>query len=303
VVEFALIPDPARYEWREVDGKRCLFDKLDRILIPEDVLAEGAKQMSGLPIYALDPLINDRESYISERVPVIARALATEEDLASFADASEAFLSSLARGGHDFAILSIDIVGSTVLSSTLEPTLFARIMTVAATELSAIVPLYHGHVLKYTGDGLIAYFPAPSFVLKNDLSFHAALTMRALMYSGLNRVLAERGLPTLGARIGIDSGSAAVVTIGSPTTKQHSDIIGSVVSLACKIQARAPNGGIALGNETLRNLHVSLRNHCQPLDPGPDWQYAIEGKPYTIYQVVFENDDATAAQAGDTIAP
>ena len=32
--------------------------------------------------------------------------------------------------------------------------------------MSEIIPKFHGHVLKYTGDGLIGYFPEPSFITK-----------------------------------------------------------------------------------------------------------------------------------------
>ena len=29
-----LIPNPRRYEWKEVDGERYLYDKLDKVLFP-----------------------------------------------------------------------------------------------------------------------------------------------------------------------------------------------------------------------------------------------------------------------------
>jgi len=32
-----LIPNPRSYEWKEIDGKRYLYDKVDNILFPEKV--------------------------------------------------------------------------------------------------------------------------------------------------------------------------------------------------------------------------------------------------------------------------
>jgi len=52
----------------------------------------------------------------------------------------------------------------------------ARVIPIALFEFSLAIPAFHGHVLKYTGDGLIAYFAEPSFLTKNDLALDCALT-------------------------------------------------------------------------------------------------------------------------------
>ena len=144
-------------------------------------------------------------------------------------------------------ILSIDVVGSTKLSQAVSDETYARIIAATVSELSLVVPQFHGHVLNYTGDGFIAYFAEPSFTTKNDLAIDCALTLRLLLYRAINPALEARSLPKLGIRIGSDSGDAVVVTLGDPRTKQHKDIIGAVVNLAAKIQARAEPGTILVG--------------------------------------------------------
>lgn len=154
--------------------------------------------------------------------------------------------------------------------------------------MSEIVPHFHGHVLKYTGDGLIAYFLEPSFITRNDLAIDCALTLRGLVYRVLNPVLEEWGFPTIGVRIGLDAGEACVETIGSPATKQHKDIIGSVVSLAAKIQAQAEPGGIFLGDAVERSLHMAWRQISEPVQLGEEWGYRdSEGKVYQVHRVRF----------------
>ena len=61
-------------------------------------------------------------------------------------------------------------------------------------ELSELVPKFWGYVLKYTGDGLIAYFPEPSFITMNDAALYCALTMRKIVYQALNTALQHRSL-------------------------------------------------------------------------------------------------------------
>lgn len=59
-----------------------------------------------------------------------------------------------------------------------------------------------------------------------------------------------------------DAGAAAVIVIGSPATKHQKDIIGAVVSIACKIQNRAPDGEIAIGDIAFKNVHTNWRLRC-----------------------------------------
>lgn len=36
-VKFVMKPHPRRYEWKKIEGKRFLYDKLDNVYFPEDV--------------------------------------------------------------------------------------------------------------------------------------------------------------------------------------------------------------------------------------------------------------------------
>jgi len=285
-----LTPNPRRYEWKEVDGERYLYDKLDKVLFPERVLFDLAKQMAGQPIYFQPQEIDNAEQYIKSRMPIIRARLKGDEKPAPFEDKSEAFLESLAQDKLGFVIMCVDIVGSTKLSTKLEPEKYTRLISTVLYEMSEIIPKFHGHVLKYTGDGLIGYFPEPSFITKNDLAFDCALTIRRLVYTGLNPILKENGYPCIDIRIGLDSGDACIITIGSPETKRQKDIIGAVVSLAAKIQSLGEPGDILLGDVTERNLHTMWRQICEEIKLRRDWVYKGEdGKPYRVHKVKFKN--------------
>jgi len=289
IVTFLAKPNPRRYEWRSEGGKNYLYDKFDKLLFPEDIIARLAEDSIGQPIYYQPPKIGDAAEYVQSRRPMILSFLKGEQSPPTFADPSDEFLGSLETDKLEFVILSLDLVGSTKLATTVPASEYSRLIQTALFEISDVVPLFHGHVLKYTGDGIIAYFPAPSFITKNDLALDCALTLRRLVQDGLNPVLVETGHEPINVRIGLDSGEAAVVAIGSPTTKQHKDIIGAVISLACKIQSHAPVGGIALGDVTVRNLHTGWRTICCEMDMGQGWKYADPetGEPYRVHRIQF----------------
>lgn len=284
-IEFAMRPNPERYEWVERDGEQVLYDKFDRMYFPKNVFSQMAEQLKGLPITYEKQRIDDAKRYIASRRRHIEAMLDGQGPEDGLVDKSEEFLDALAGDELGFVILSIDVVGSTNLATTVDPKLYRTIIRTLLYELSETIPLFNGHVLKYTGDGLVAYFPEPSFMRKNDLALDCALTLRGLVRDALNPALRKRGMPEVDVRIGIDAGQAFVETIGSPETKRHRDIIGDVVNLAVKIQGQAPPGGIYLGQIAVQNLHTNWRKGCTPGEIPADWPYKdSRGEPYAFHR-------------------
>jgi len=282
---FKLEPDPRRYEWTELDGEPGLYDRLDKAFFPKKVFFESMKQMEGLPIYHQPQRIENADAYIESRISQIVQRLEGNEETPRFEDKSEQFLQSLECDRLEFVIASVDIVGSTHLATTLPQAKYARLIGTVLSELAEVVPKFRGHVLKYTGDGLIAYFPSPSFITMNDLALDCALTMRQLVHNAINPLLKRMNFPVIDIRIGLDSGEAYVVTVGSSETKKHLDVIGGIVSLACKIQAIAKPGEICMGETTERNLHVAWRQLCEPVNCGANWSYKEpNGELYRIFR-------------------
>ena len=283
-----LCPDPGRYEWRKDDEKRYLFDKYDNILCPEKVFYDLSRQLVNHRISLQTQEMDDIQTCAEFSKPFIEKVLKGHKIITRLEDKSEEFLQSLESDELTFAIISLDVVGSTALSISLEPSIYANLISVILWKLSAIIPKYHGHVLKYTGDGLIAYFPEPSFITKNDLAVDCALALRRVIYKGLEPIFKEFGCPPIEVRIGIDTGEAFIKIIGDPSTKQHKDLIGSVVSLAAKIQAITKPGEIYIGETTCRNLHDMWKENIELVVLNDGWNYkGKDGNVYMVYKVNF----------------
>ncbi len=291
IVGVSLVPNPKRYDWvTGKDGKKYLHDKFDDYLMPEDLLQDLAKSMEGQPIFYQPPEIEDADKYVESRKPHVSKLIESGQTDIQFKDKSEEYLESLAVDNLGFAIMSIDLVGSTKLVQELGEEGYTRTIQTLLYEMSNVIPKFKGQVLKYTGDGLIAYFPEPNFITKCDLALDCALTIRRLVYNGLNPLLEQHGLKKVNIRIGLDAGSASVIIVGSPETKQHKDIIGSVINIAAKIQAKATPGGILIGDEMQRNLHTDWKLHCKkfPIEP---WPYKDkQGKPYPVFR--YEDEES-----------
>lgn len=285
VAEIFLMPNPKRYKTWEENGETWVFDEFDKVKFPLKIMVEAFEKSGGnVPIYYQPPQIEDAGAYVLDRLQPIREMLDGGTSPPTFEDKSEDFLRSLSADKLDFVILSLDIVGSTKLATGVNADQYARLISMILFEVSNVVPQFHGHVLKYTGDGIIAYFPAPSFITKNDLALDCALALRLLFHKAINVVLGERSFPQIDVRIGLDAGEAAVVVMGSAETKQHMDIIGSVVSLAAKIQSCANPGQILMGDVVVKNLHTGWRQYCSQIDPGKGWSYKnSEGETYQIH--------------------
>lgn len=279
VVTLRFKPDPKRYEWVERNGDRLLFDRYDSNLFTTHAL-EQLFTLSA-PMYVQRPKIANAEDYIAERVATIGAALDGEDPVETYLDQPSDVLRSL-PSDWEYAFLVADVVGSTHLSFALNRNDFARVMRIVLAEMSAMVPLFNGHVLKHTGDGLIAFFPAPSFVRMNDMALDCALSLNGLIELGVNPALEARSLPSVKVRIGIESGYAIGGPVGDPASKQIADLLGREVNVAAKLQSAAEPGQILVGPIAERNLHIRWREMLESVAvpatlPGIDGVFRFAG--------------------------
>jgi adenylate cyclase len=280
-IKFQFIPSPNRYEPRTVDGIDCYYDKFEDSYISKMEIEEAIKSKKGKGIYSVVPRTIRYDEYINIRHQTVLDFLDGKEQPYRRADISEDFLVKLKRDYEmKFAILCVDIKGSTVLSQQLSTQRNAILIDLFAKEMSAIVSNYRGYVLKYVGDGLIAYFPIFDYVPMDDAAVDCAMAMKYYIEHFLNEILPTRQFPELTFRIGIDSGEAVLKDIGDPSNKQHKDLIGLTINLASKIQGRAKENGILIGDTTLRGLHADKRTFFTKQEEYP---MSENGSPYPLH--------------------
>jgi class 3 adenylate cyclase/tetratricopeptide (TPR) repeat protein len=145
-------------------------------------------------------------------------------------------------------VLFSDLVGSTELSSRMDPEDMREVISAYNRTVAETVRRFGGFVAKYMGDGVLVYFGYPHA--------HEDDAERAVR-AGLELTRAVAGLEThapLKARVGIATGLVIVGDlIGSEEGEQPS-IVGETPNLAARLQVIANPGGVVIAENTRRLL-------------------------------------------------
>ncbi|HJS32538.1 MAG TPA: adenylate/guanylate cyclase domain-containing protein, partial [Alphaproteobacteria bacterium] len=146
-------------------------------------------------------------------------------------------------------VMFCDLVGSTDLSGRLDPEDMAAVIRTYQDEVARQVGLYEGHVAKFMGDGVLAYFGWPR---AHEDDAERAVRTGLLVSEAVGRLRTPTGEP-LAARVGIATGIVVVGDMASERTMDKDAIVGETPNLAARLQAAADPGSVVVSQET-RNL-------------------------------------------------
>jgi len=147
-------------------------------------------------------------------------------------------------------VLFADVVHSMEIAAAVGAERLREIMAELVTHAAAVVQRYGGTVDKFTGDGVMAVFGAPSALEDHALrACLAALGIQAEV-TGLAAEFAQRDGIDLRLRVGLNSGQVIAGEIGSAALGYTA--IGEQVGMAQRMESVAPPGGVMLSNSTAR---------------------------------------------------
>jgi class 3 adenylate cyclase len=156
-------------------------------------------------------------------------------------------------------VLFGDLAGFTRLSEASDPEEVRLMVDACTAQMGEIVDRYGGWIDKVMGDAVMAVFGAP--VAHED---DAERAVRAALE--LQRYAAENAddLAGLALRVGVDSGEVMFAPVG-PSDSRELTVMGDTVNTAWRLQEVAPQGGILMGEETLRACRNAIR--CDAVEP------------------------------------
>jgi class 3 adenylate cyclase/predicted ATPase len=213
----------------------------------------------------------------------LLRALAALTAAAADLGAAPGSISSAPRvpeaERRQLTVLFCDLVGSTELSARLDPEDMAAVIRAYHGACAAAVERWGGHVAKYMGDGVLAYFGWPRA--------HEDEAERAVR-AGLALTDALAGLATpadepLAARVGIATGLVMVGELIGAGAAQEQTVVGETPNLAARLQAVAAPGTLVISQAT-RRLVGGL---FELADLGPQRLRGF-AEPLAVWQVVGE---------------
>ena len=174
---------------------------------------------------------------------------ARSEEVAAFPPAPDAERRQL-------TVMFCDLVASTALSEQLDPEDTRTVIRAYQEVAAAAIERFGGHLAKYIGDGILAYFGYPE-AHDDDAqrSVRAALQIRDRLpdlNERLQSILAHTRERRIRTRIGIHTGLVVAGEMGAGARREEMAIVGDTPNIAARLEAIAEPDAVVISDATLR---------------------------------------------------
>src|SRR5215469_11788253 len=151
---------------------------------------------------------------------------------------------------RQLTIMFCDLVGSTPLSTRLDPEDLRDVIGAYHRAVAEVVASFEGFVAKYMGDGVLAYFGYPR---AHEDDAERAVRAGLALVEAVPRLelVAQAGLQV---RIGIATGLVVVGDLTGSGEAQERSVVGETPNLAARLQEMAPTNGVMIAETTRRLL-------------------------------------------------
>src|SRR6266852_4976929 len=190
-------------------------------------------------------------------------------------------------------VLFCDLAGSTAIAAQLDPEEWRETVSSYHRAAAEAITRFGGHVAKYLGDGVMAFFGYPE---AHDNDGERAARAGLAILDVIAKLSEQSGRQKLSARVGIDSGA---VVVGAGASKE-ADVFGDAPNIAARVQGVAEPDTVLITDAVHRlvsGLFVVDDRGAQPLK-------GIE-RPVQLYRVIQPSGvrgrlEAAAASRGLT---
>lgn len=178
-------------------------------------------------------------------------------------------------------IMFVDMKGFTPLTEMLGPEETFSLMDKFYESLIHKVHDYEGTVMELRGDGMMAFFGAP-LALEDapQRAIRSALAIHQDMIGFNESISSESQIPTIQLRVGINSGSVVLGSIGNDLRVQFT-AVGDAINMAARMEQMAEPGTTYVTEETFKLTQWFF--HFEALG-----RKQIKGKkrPLKVYRVI-----------------
>ena len=190
---------------------------------------------------------------------------------------------------RQLTVMFCDLVGSTALSTRLDPEEMREVIRSYQEVCAAIVPAYDGFLARFIGDGVLVYFGYPR---AHEDDAERAVRAGFDMVAAVGRLRTPNNEP-LAARVGIATGTVVVGDVIGTGVAREWAVIGEAPNLADRIKGLAEPGAVAIASSTrqllgqlfeLRTLgRHSLKGYAEPLEA---WRVVGEANRESRFEAV-----------------
>jgi class 3 adenylate cyclase/predicted ATPase len=228
-------------QWLEELGLGEYVDAFVENRIDADVLSKlTSNDLKDIGVIA----VGDRRKMLDAMAALSESGVAPNDTNA----ASPSEQRSMAAERRQLTVMFCDLVGSTTLSRQLDPEDLRDVMRRYQDAVAGAVTRYGGHVAKYLGDGVLAYFGWPqAYEDQAERAVRAGLDAVEIV----NNVQVGDGR-SLEARVGIATGQVVVGDLVGESGRDAEAVSGQTPNLAARLQGVAEPGQVVIGDATRR---------------------------------------------------
>jgi ABC-type oligopeptide transport system substrate-binding subunit/class 3 adenylate cyclase len=181
-----------------------------------------------------------------------------------------------------------DVVGSTALAELLDPEDVKLVVGEAVARIVGEVESLGGHVKDLAGDGVLAFFGAPT-TREDDAerAVRCALRIVSEMEEYAREVRRGWGAEGFGVRVGAATGAVVVGEVGAGSRVEYA-AFGDTVNVAARLQSAAAPGSVLVDDATHRGVEglfewgdpqeLGLKGKTKPVSAWPVVGIAAAGR-------------------------
>jgi class 3 adenylate cyclase len=163
---------------------------------------------------------------------------------------SAVYLDETLAGARDVSVVLADLAGFTSYSERNDP---AQVATMLNAYFERLVPLMEsagGEVHQIVGDELFVIFGKDGETPDHPLRAARA----ALLFQRVADRVARDHDDWPRFRVGVNSGEVHAGVVGGTRGHRKHGVVGDVINVAARLEAKAPVGSVLIGEETFRRL-------------------------------------------------
>ena len=242
------------------------LDQYEQAFRDNAIDVEVLPDVTDADLAGLGVLLGHRRKLL--RAAASLRAPAMGEREASLGDAASSPHSKTARTPEaerrQLTVLFCDLVGSTELAAQLDPEDMGAVLRAYQDTVAGEITRFEGHIAKYMGDGVLAYFGYPR--AHEDEAERAVRAGLAII-----EALAQRATPAgepFAVRVGIATGVVMVGELIGTGVAQEQTVVGETPNLAARLQGSLAEPGTVVISQATRRLVGGL---FELADLGPQY--------------------------------
>jgi len=187
-------------------------------------------------------------------------------------------------------VLFADIAGFTRLSEQLDAEEATKLVNLCLEQMTEAVLEQGGHIDKYTGDGLMAVFGAPT---AHEDDPERALRTALAMEERMGKLRLDLGIPQVALHIGMACGQVVAAWIGGRGQREYT-VIGTSVNLANRLEGASLPGQTLVSEELARLTWQAFSFRPLTLSQLQGWDDRVQA-----YELLGSRAEAAPAWRGE----